>query len=209
MDSFFGLSGTFRTIVVDPPWRFQNRTGKMAPEHKRLHRYPTMSFSEIALLPVAKYAKTPSHLYLWCPNALLREALDIMREWGFTYKTNIVWYKIRKDGGPDGRGVGFYFRNVTELLLFGVRGSLRTLKPGRTQVNILSTRKQEHSRKPQEIYGIIERCSSGPYLELFARERVEGWTQWGDQVDTYAPPDYPQYNGHTKRQPLLSLMSSR
>ena len=185
MNTLQGLTGTYATILIDPPWYFQNRTGKMAPEHKRLHRYPTMSFADIALLPVAKYAKKPSHLYLWCPNALLREGLDIMREWGFTYKTNIVWYKIRKDGGPDGRGVGFYFRNVTELLLFGVRGSLRTLKPGRTQVNLLATRKQEHSRKPGEVYRIIERCSPGPYLELFARERVEGWTQWGDEVDTY------------------------
>jgi N6-adenosine-specific RNA methylase IME4 len=199
MDALFGLSGTFSTILIDPPWRFQNRTGKMAPEHKRLHRYPTMSFEEIALLPVGRYARKPGHLYLWCPNALLREALDIMREWGFTYKTNIVWYKVRKDGGPDGRGVGFYFRNVTELLLFGVKGSMRTLKPGRTQVNILSTRKQEHSRKPQEVYRIIQECSPGPYLELFARERVEGWTQWGNEVDTYQRPDYPPYNGHAKR----------
>jgi N6-adenosine-specific RNA methylase IME4 len=177
--------GTFGTILVDPPWRFQNRTGKMAPEHKRLRRYPTMSFDEIAALPVAEHARTPSHLYLWCPNALLREALDIMRAWSFTYKTNLVWYKIRKDGGPDGRGVGFYFRNVTELLLFGTKGSLRTAKPGRTQVNLLATRKREHSRKPHEIYEIIRQCSPGPYLELFARERISGWTQWGDEVDSY------------------------
>jgi N6-adenosine-specific RNA methylase IME4 len=199
MDGLSGLTGTYGTILIDPPWRFQNRTGKMAPEHKRLRRYATMSFDEIAALPVARYAKTPSHLYLWCPNALLPEALGIMASWGFKYKSNIVWYKIRKDGGPDGRGVGFYFRNVTELLLFGVRGSLRTLQPGRTQVNILSTRKQEHSRKPQEVYGIIERCSPGPYLELFARERIEGWTQWGDEVDSYVQPNYPMYNGHAKR----------
>ena len=199
MDGLSGLIGTYSTILIDPPWRFQNRTGKMAPEHKRLRRYATMSFDEIAELPVARYAKTPSHLYLWCPNALLPEALGIMASWGFKYKSNIVWYKIRKDGGPDGRGVGFYFRNVTELVLFGVRGSLRTLKPGRTQVNILSTRKQEHSRKPQEVYGIIERCSPGPYLELFARERIEGWTQWGDEVDSYVQPNYPMYNGHAKR----------
>jgi N6-adenosine-specific RNA methylase IME4 len=199
VDAFVGLGGTFSTVLIDPPWRFQNRTGKMAPEHKRLRRYPTMSFAEIAELPVANYAQCPSHLYLWCPNALLPEALHIMRAWGFTYKTNIVWCKIRKDGGPDGRGVGFYFRNVTELLLFGVRGSLRTLKPGRTQVNFLSTRKQEHSRKPHEVYQIIQQCSPGPYLELFARERVDGWTQWGDQVDTYTPPDYPTYNGHARR----------
>ena len=199
MDALPGLKGSYGTILIDPPWRFQNRTGKMAPEHKRLRRYATMSFDEIAALPVAQYAKTPSHLYLWCPNALLPEALGIMARWGFKYKSNIVWYKIRKDGGPDGRGVGFYFRNVTELLLFGVRGSLRTLKPGRTQVNILSTRKQEHSRKPQEVYRIIEACSPGPRLELFARERVEGWTQWGDQVDSYVAPDYPMYNGHVRR----------
>jgi N6-adenosine-specific RNA methylase IME4 len=198
MESLTELKGTFSTILIDPPWRFQNRTGKMAPEHRRLKRYETMSFEEIAALPIGKYAKTPSHLYLWCPNALLPEALKIMAAWGFKYKTNIVWYKVRKDGGPDGRGVGFYFRNVTELLLFGVKGHLRTLKPGRTQVNILSTRKEEHSKKPHEIYNIIEQCSPEPYLELFARERISGWTQWGDEVDTYQQPDYPIYNGHTR-----------
>jgi N6-adenosine-specific RNA methylase IME4 len=185
MDGLPGLEGTFSTILIDPPWRFQNRTGKMAPEHKRLRRYATMSFKEIAALPVARHAETPSHLYLWSPNALLAEGLEIMKQWGFTYKTNIVWYKVRKDGGPDGRGVGFYFRNVTELLLFGVRGSLRTLEPGRTRVNLLATRKREHSRKPGEIYELIEACSPGPYLELFARERVAGWTQWGDELDSY------------------------
>jgi len=144
-----------------------------------------MSFEDIAALPLERHARTPSHLYLWCPNALIAEALHIMKAWGFTYKTNIVWYKIRKDGGPDGRGVGFYFRNVTELLLFGVKGSLRTLKPGRTQVNLLATQKREHSRKPDQIYDLIRRCSPGPYLELFARSRVPGWMSWGDEVDTY------------------------
>ncbi len=125
-----GLSGTFSTILIDPPWRFQNRTGKMAPEHKRLHRYRTMTVEEIMAMPVGAHLRSPSHLYLWVPNALLEEGLRVMRAWGFRYKTNLVWYKVRKDGGPDGRGVGFYFRNVTELLLFGVRGSMRTLKPG-------------------------------------------------------------------------------
>ena len=119
-----------------------------------------------------------------------------MKRWGFIYKTNIVWYKTRKDGGPDGRGVGVYFRNVTELLLFGVKGALRTLKPGRKQVNLIATRKQEHSRKPREVYELIERCSPGPYLELFARERRAGWTSWGDEVDSYLEnrPHYPAYS---------------
>ena len=127
---------------------------------------------------------------------MLRDGLDVMDAWGFTYKTNLVWYKIRKDGGPDGRGVGFYFRNVTEILLFGVKGSLRTLAPGRTQVNVIPSRKREHSRKPDEVYQLVRDCSPGPYLELFARQRIAGWTQWGDEVDTYFEnrPNYPAYS---------------
>src|SRR5438093_1183699 len=177
--------GRFGSILVDPPWRFKNLTGKVGPEHRRLYRYPTMSFEEIAALPIEKLTSEKSHLYLWCPNALLLEALSIMKVWGFDYKTNIVWYKVRKDGGPDGRGVGFYFRNVTETILFGIRGKLRTLPPGRRQVNIVRSQKREHSRKPDEIYPIIEACSPGPYLELFARAPRAGWRQFGDEVETY------------------------
>lgn len=175
------VTGRFSTILADPPWQFQNRTGKMAPEHRRLLRYPTMELPEILQLPVARLAAAQSHLYLWVPNALLAEGLEVMKAWGFTYKTNLVWHKIRKDGGPDGRGVGFYFRNVTELLLFGVRGSMRTLRPGRRQVNLFATRKREHSRKPDEVYEIIERCSPGPHLEMFARFGRAGWVQWGNE----------------------------
>ncbi|HEX5501994.1 MAG TPA: MT-A70 family methyltransferase [Thermomicrobiales bacterium] len=176
-------AGRFGAILADPPWRFANRTGKMAPEHRRLSRYATMTLDEIAALPVAELALPRSHLYLWVPNALVLEGLEVLRRWGFTYKTNLVWYKTRKDGGPDGRGVGFYFRNVTELILFGTRGNLRTLAPGRRQVNILVSRKREHSRKPDDLYEIIESCSPGPYLELFARHCRPGWTQWGNEID--------------------------
>ena len=172
----------FGTILADPPWQFANRTGKMAPEHKRLMRYRTMPLEEILEMPVARVAKRQAHLYLWVPNALLGEGLEVMRRWGFTYKTNIVWYKVRRDGGPDGRGVGFYFRNVTELVLFGARNGLRTSQPGRRQVNLIASQKREHSRKPDELYGIIEACSPGPYLELFARHARPGWHQWGDEM---------------------------
>ena len=175
----------FTTILADPPWQFNNRTGKVAPEHKRLSRYPTLSLREICEIPVSLAAETPAHLYLWVPNALLPEGLKVMEAWGFTYKSNIVWHKVRKDGGPDGRGVGFYFRNTTELLLFGIRGSMRTLAPGRRQVNIIKSMKQEHSRKPDEHYKIIEECSPGPHLELFARGTREGWTAWGNQAEEY------------------------
>lgn len=159
-----------------------------------------MELQEILDLPVGQLAAARSHLYLWVPNALLEEGLRVMRAWGFTYKSNLVWLKIRKDGGPDGRGVGFYFRNVTELLLFGVRGSLRTLQPGRRQVNMLATRKREHSRKPDEIYPIIEQCSPGPYLELFARFRREGWSQWGNEdVEENASHNTALRKGHVER----------
>lgn len=176
----------FGTILADPPWRFANRTGKMAPEHRRLSRYGTMSLEEICALPIDGVAADPSHLYLWVPNALLPDGLRVMREWGFEYKSNIVWHKVRKDGGSDGRGVGFYFRNVTELCLFGIRGKkARTLAPGRRQVNLLATRKREHSRKPDEFYDIIEACSTGPRLELFARGARKNWTVWGNQAESY------------------------
>ena len=175
-------SKSFRTIYCDPPWRFTNRTGKMAPEHRRLHRYETLSFTEIEALDVERLANADAHLYLWCPNALLAEALGIMSAWGFTYKTNLIWYKIRADGGPDRRGVGFYFRNVTEMLLFGVRGkNVRTLTPARRQENIISSRKREHSRKPDEFYPLIEACSRPPYAELFAtiEHKRPNWTCFG------------------------------
>ena len=185
----------FRTILADPPWRFLNRTGKVAPEHRRLNRYGTMSTHEICELPVAEILEPTAHLYLWTPNALLPEALQVMQAWGVEYKSNIVWHKVRKDGGSDGRGVGFYFRNVTELILFGVRGkNARTLAPGRSQVNYMASRKREHSRKPDEQYSLIESCSPGPYLELFARGTRPGWTYWGNQADEDYEPSWKTYS---------------
>ena len=192
------ISGeSYKTILADPPWQFQNRTGKMAPEHRRLSRYGTMGLDDIAQMPVASIAAHTAHLYLWVPNALLPEGLQVMAAWGFSYKSNLVWHKVRKDGGPDGRGVGFYFRNTTEIVLFGVRGkNARTKAPGRRQVNIIKTRKREHSRKPDELYDIIEACSEGPFLELFARGPRQGWTAWGDQAHDYAP-SWATYANHS------------
>jgi N6-adenosine-specific RNA methylase IME4 len=188
----------FRTILADPPWQFQNRTGKMAPEHKRLSRYATMKLPEIKALPVGQVAADTAHLYLWVPNALLPEGIEVLAAWGFAYKSNIIWHKIRKDGGSDGRGVGFYFRNVTEIVLFGVRGkNARTLPPGRRQVNLVGTRKREHSRKPDELYPIIESCSPGPRLELFARGPRKGWQVFGDQSSDYFP-SWDTYANHSQ-----------
>lgn len=188
----------FTTVLADPPWQFTNRTGKMAPEHKRLSRYPTMKLQEIKDLPVEAIVNDTAHLYLWVPNALLAEGIAVMSHWGFTYKTNLIWYKVRKDGGPDRRGVGFYFRNVTEMILFGVRGkNARTLQPGRSQENMIVSRKREHSRKPDEQYDLIEACSSGPFLELFARGPRKGWTVWGNQSEDYEP-SWDTYANHSQ-----------
>lgn len=189
--------GGFSTILADPPWRFTNRTGKVAPEHRRLDRYSTMSMEAIKALPVKDVVARNAHLYLWVPNALLPEGLDVMSAWGFRYVSNIIWAKRRKDGGPDGRGVGFYFRNVTEILLFGVKGSMRTLAPGRSQVNMIETRKREHSRKPDEQYDLIENCSPGPYLEMFARHPRDKWTLWGDESAENQAPRGKAHKGYT------------
>ncbi|MEW5746487.1 MAG: MT-A70 family methyltransferase [Nitrospirota bacterium] len=199
-------SKKYSTILADPPWQFANRTGKMAPEHKRLNRYSTLTLQEIKEVPVSLAVAEESHLYLWVPNALLREGMEVMEAWGFQYKTNIIWHKIRKDGGPDGRGVGFYFRNTTEMILFGIRGKLRTLAPGRSQVNIIKSQKREHSRKPDELYGIIEACSPGPYLELFARGKRKNWHQWGNEVEDYTP-SWSTYANHSQR--VVSLFERK
>jgi N6-adenosine-specific RNA methylase IME4 len=122
-----------------------------------------------------------------------------LKAWGFQYKSNIVWHKVRKDGGSDGRGVGFYFRNVTELLLFGVKGkNARTLRAGRTQVNLVASRKREHSRKPDEQYELIEACSWGPFLELFARGKRKGWDTWGHEAVRDYRPTWKTYAHHSQ-----------
>ena len=204
----FAQGRTFRTIYADPPWQFQNRTGKVAPEHKRLNRYATMSVADIKKLPVHELAGIQSHLYLWVPNALLPDGLDVMRAWGFEYKTNIIWEKVRHDGQPDGRGVGFYFRNVTEVLLFGIRGtSNRTLAPARSQVNLIRAVKREHSRKPDEMVSLIEKCSPGPYLELLARGDREGWAMWGNQAVAAYEPTWNTYANHTVAKRMVAAAS--
>lgn len=204
----FAAGRQFSTILADPPWQFQNRTGKVAPEHRRLSRYGTMTLDDIASLPINEIARDTAHLYLWVPNALLLEGLHVMQAWGFQYKTNLIWHKVRKDGGPDGRGVGFYFRNVTEMVLFGIRGkSARTLAAGRRQVNYIATRKREHSRKPDELYPLIEACSPGPFLELFARGKRTGWAGWGNQAEEYFPT-WDTYPNHSRAE-IVPLSAAR
>jgi N6-adenosine-specific RNA methylase IME4 len=163
-----------------------------------------MELEDIANMPVGDITEDRAHLYLWVPNALLQEGLYVLKSWGFKYKTNLIWYKVRKDGGPDRRGVGFYFRNVTEIILFGTKGKdVRTLQPGRSQENIIAQRKREHSRKPDEQYELIESCSWGPYLELFARGKRENWSCFGNQADDYKP-DWETYKNHSQNNKIIT-----
>ena len=187
----------YSTVYVDPPWRFQNRTGKVSPESKKNTRYQTMSLPDIKALPVNSITSEKAHLYLWVPNALLPDGLEVMKSWGFDYKTNLIWEKIRRDGQPDASGVGFYFRNTTEMLLFGIKGNKnRTLDPARRQVNLIRAVKREHSRKPDSFVDLIESCSPGPYLELFARGDRDGWAMWGNQATSDYKPDWKTHSKH-------------
>ena len=157
-----------------------------------------MTLDDILALPVSAIVAEPAHLYLWIPNALLPEDLRVLAAWGAAYKSNLLWHKIGKDGGPDGRGVGFYFRKTTEFILFSVRGrGARTLAPGRRQVNIIRSRTREHSRKPDEAYDLIESCSPGPFLEMFARGSRSGWTTWRSEAAHYVP-DWPTCAHHSQ-----------
>jgi N6-adenosine-specific RNA methylase IME4 len=148
----------FATVLADPPGRFNNRTGKVAPEHRRLRRYETLSLGEIKALPVREILARTAHLYLWVPNALLPEGIAVMTVWGFTYKTNIVWYKIRKDSGPDGCGVGCYFRNVTAARQIAAREitarEKRTL--AKQQHNQLGTPVSHHAQGDVTIHNAKE-----------------------------------------------------
>ena len=196
----FSAGRRFRTIMADPPWRFQNASGKIAPEHRRLHRYRTMELAQIMELPVAGLSAETAHLYLWVPNALLPEGIAVLRAWGFAYKSNIVWRKIRRDGEVDGRGVGFYFRNVTELILFGVRGkNARTLAPGRSQVNIIHLVSESTAESPTNNMRSSRRVAQGPYLELFSRGCRKQLVNIGEIRQTKAIPPLGRRTGITRQ----------
>ncbi|SIE26527.1 adenine-specific DNA methyltransferase [Mycobacteroides abscessus subsp. abscessus] len=171
----------FKCVLADPPWRFGNRRSGMSPESGLRPRYRTMALDDICDMPVESIVADNAHLYLWVPTAMLPDGLKVMQDWGFRYTTSITWMKTRLDGEPDGSGVGFYFRNATETMLFGVRGTLRTLTAARSMPNVIAARRREHSRKPTEQYHLIEQSSPGPRLELFAREARVGWVVWGDE----------------------------
>jgi N6-adenosine-specific RNA methylase IME4 len=168
-----GLTGTFSTIVADPPWQYDNRgTRNAAAKH-----YPTLSIEDLCDLDVANHAADDAHLYLWTTTTFLRQAFDVMDAWGFTYKTNIVWVKPQM-------GLGNYFRVSHEHVLFGVRGSA-PIPPANRVKSWFEANRGQHSAKPDSFLDIVETCSPSPGLEMFARRRrmtVFEWSYWGNEA---------------------------
>ena len=176
---------TYRSIVADPPWRYE-RAGGLGGRRAAADNYSTMTNESIAALPVKAMADESAHLYLWVTNLRLfqeeRESVgpvQILRAWGFRYVTMLTWHKL---GAP---GMGWYFRGDTEHVLFGVRGAA-PIAPALRESNHFAARRQEHSRKPDRFYEMVERVSPGPYLELFARRRRYGWDVWGNEAPEFA-----------------------
>lgn len=157
----------FSTIVADPPWRYDNVATRGAAED----HYPTMSIEELVGLAVP--ADDNAHLYLWVTNGFIREGFELVEAWGFTYKTILTWCKPQI-------GMGNYFRNSTEHVLFGVRGQLATLR--NDVPTWFTANRTKHSAKPESFYDLVERSSPGPFLEMFARRRRMGWHTWGNEA---------------------------
>lgn len=172
----------FTTIVADPPWPYNDKLmsgnsgfgGRRKNKRGAANHYPTMTLDALRELPVKTVAAPNSHLYLWTTNAFMEEALELMFLWGYSHKTILTWVKPQI-------GMGHYFRNTTEHVLFGVRGKLRTLQ--RNVPTAFYAKRTVHSAKPEVFYGIVERMSPGPYLELFARRARPGWVALGDEVN--------------------------
>lgn len=171
----------YSTIMADPPWNINQQGKRGAASH-----YDLMTLDDIKNMPVADLCNENAHLWLWVTNGLLKEGIEVMEAWGFTLRSPFYWIKPRI-------GLGNYLRNASETILFGTRGKAPI--QFKAQPNWLFAPLQDHSHKPEEQYAIIERCSPGPYLELFARRNQPGWDAWGNQIDSDIKiPGYPVPN---------------
>ena len=168
----------YKTIMADPPWDVNQKGAHGAIQH-----YNLMSLQQIKKMPVADLCESDAHCWLWVTNSTLRDGYDVLEAWGFTPRSVFTWIKPRFT-------LGNYLRNATEHILFGTRGKAPVLFKAQPTWGYFPL--QEHSHKPEEQYAIIERCSPGPYLELFARRHQPGWSAWGNEIDSdITIPGYP------------------
>lgn len=181
--------GEFGVIYADPPWAMAMRSpkgeGRSACQH-----YGTMSLEEIKALPLAFTGARDCMLLMWVIDPMLPQALEVISAWGFTLKTvGFYWEKLNADGSPF-MGTGYWTRANPEQCWLATRGSPKRLSSSVRR--LVREPRREHSRKPERIYGDIERLVAGPYLELFGRQQRPGWTVWGDQNDHFACPAAPE-----------------
>jgi N6-adenosine-specific RNA methylase IME4 len=174
--------GRFSCLYADPAWSFVTRSPRGGGRSPERH-YGCLSLDEIKALPVADLAQDDCTLLMWAIDPLLPEALAVIEAWGFTFKTvGFYWVKTNADGSPF-TGMGFWTRANPEQCLLATRG--RPRRQARDVPRLIVSQRREHSRKPEETYGRIERLVGGPYVELFARQRRPGWASWGDQADRF------------------------
>ncbi len=170
LDELLHHNKQYSCIYADPPWKYNNRASRGAASN----HYPTLTLEEICELPIEKLACENAHLHLWTTNAFLFDAKRVIEAWGFNYKSCLVWVKPQM-------GLGNYWRVSHEFLLLGVRGKLRF--SDRSVKSWLELSRLRHSEKPAEFRKLLERVCDGPYLELFGRQQVPGWTVFGNQVE--------------------------
>jgi N6-adenosine-specific RNA methylase IME4 len=177
---FAGLPrNRFSLIYADPPWRFQVYNEATGSSRAASNHYAVMDLADICALPVGDYlAARDAALFLWCTAPFLEKAFDVIAAWGFKYSSNLVWTK-------DKLGTGFWCRSQHEHLLIARRGKFRAPKPADRPSSVIQAPRREHSRKPDEVYSIIEQAYPElPKIELFARCARPGWTAWGDEAPT-------------------------
>ena len=170
------MSKKYQIIYADPPWSYRNKKtgGSMASGSEA--KYSTLSLNEIYGLPVKDIADSSCVLFLWATVPLLPEAFRVMESWGFRYKTMLTWRKIMS------LGMGFWFRGQTEHLLLGIKGKVKAFRI--QKANFIQCKAGRHSQKPEEFRGLIEMVKLGPRIEMFAREKADGWDVWGDEVES-------------------------
>lgn len=176
----------YGAILADPPWRFRSRSEKGDGRSAKQH-YDVMDLEAIKALPVRELAAPDCALFLWVTDTHLRQGLEVMEAWGFTFKTvGFYWAKTNRDDSFF-TGMGYWTRANPEQCLLGTIGSPKRL--AKNVARLVVSPRREHSRKPEEISLGIERLVGGPYLEMFARTQRVGWDSWGNQVDRFPTAD--------------------
>ena len=174
----------YAAIIADPPWKFENYSAAGEEKNPSAH-YDCMSLADIAKLPVSHLAAGDCALFMWATAPMLPEAVELMKAWGFSFKSAGAWAKQSSTGAKWAFGTGYVFRSAAEFYLVGTIGSPTV--NSRSIRNLIAAPVREHSRKPDELYADVEALYDGPYAELFARTMRPGWEVWGNQTDRFSP----------------------